>query len=116
MVYDQFCGMSEILEDMAQELELYEKYDFALGEQLSTMLRASGVLPIDVSCRVDRYNRLSVEIEAAKEEAAALFKRIFCGRLTGYAEEKWMHPVSAQRRTGAGFSLVKSRRSRRNWR
>ena len=71
------------------------------------MLRASGVLPIDVSCRVDRYNRLSVEIEAAKEEAAALFKRIFCGRLTGYAEEKWMHPVSAQRRIGAGFSLVK---------
>ena len=57
VVYDQFCGMSEILEDMAQELELYEKYDFALGEQLSTMLRASGVLPIDVSCRVDRYNR-----------------------------------------------------------
>ena len=75
VVYDQFCGMSEILEDMAQELELYEKYDFALGEQLSTMLRASGVLPIDVSCRVDRYNRLSVEIEAAKEEAAALFKK-----------------------------------------
>ena len=67
--------MSEILEDMAQELELYEKYDFALGEQLSTMLRASGVLPIDVNCRVDRYNRLSVEIEAAKEEAAALFKK-----------------------------------------
>ena len=75
VVYDQFCGMSEILEDMAQELELYEKYDFALGEQLSTMLRASGVLPIDVSCRVDRYNRLSVEIEAAKEEAATLFKK-----------------------------------------
>ena len=75
VVYDQFCGMSEILEDMAQELELYEKYDFALGEQLSTMLRASGVLPIDVNCRVDRYNRLSVEIEAAKEEAAALFKK-----------------------------------------
>ena len=45
VVYDQFCGMSEILEDMAQELELYEKYDFALGERLSTMLRASGVRP-----------------------------------------------------------------------
>lgn len=75
VVYDQFCGMSEILEDMAQELELYEKYDFTLGEQLCAMLRASGVLPIDVSCRVDRYNRLSVEIEAAKEEAASLFKK-----------------------------------------
>lgn len=75
VVYDQFCGMSEILEDMAQELELYEKYDFALGEQLCAMLRSSGVLPIDVSCRVDRYNRLSVEIEAAKEEAASLFKK-----------------------------------------
>ena len=60
---------------MAQELELYEKYDFALGRrQLCAMLRSSGVLPIDVSCRVDRYNRLSVEIEAAKEEAASLFK------------------------------------------
>ena len=33
------------------------------------------MLPIDVNCRVDRYNRLSVEIEAAKEEAAALFKK-----------------------------------------
>lgn len=75
VVYDQFCGMSEILEDMAQELELYEKYDFSLGEQLCAMLRSSGVLPIDVSCRVDRYNRLSVEIEAAKEEAASLFKK-----------------------------------------
>ena len=45
MVYDQFCGMSEILEDMAQELELYEKYDFALGEQLSTMLRPPACCP-----------------------------------------------------------------------
>ena len=39
------------------------------------MLRTAGVLPIDVSCRIDRYGRLSVEIEAAKEESAALFKK-----------------------------------------
>lgn len=75
VVYDQFSGMSEILQDMAQELELYEKYDFALNEKLRLLLKEAGMLPIDVSCRVDRLNRLSIEIEAAKEEAGFLLKK-----------------------------------------
>lgn len=72
LVAGQFSTVSRMLEDMAGELELYERFDFAAARRVSESLRAMGLLPLDVSCRVDRFGRMTVEAEAARGEKSRL--------------------------------------------
>lgn len=45
MVANQFTTTSRMLEDMASEMELFERFDFAAAQQVSEVLRAAGVTP-----------------------------------------------------------------------
>ena len=63
VVAGQFSGLSEILEEMAEEFENYERFDMAAAERVSTAVKLFGITPIDVSCRIDRFGRMTVEIE-----------------------------------------------------
>lgn len=74
-VSDQFSGMGEMLRDMADELKLYERFDFAIAEKVIALLHTKGCLPIDVSCRIDKHGRMSLEIEAAKEEYETILSK-----------------------------------------
>lgn len=87
MVADQFSTASCMLEDMAGELELFERFDFAAAQRVTEVLRGADILPLDVSCRVDRFDRMSIEVEAAQFDRlrlnkAALTKEISraCGK------------------------------------
>lgn len=62
-VSDQFMGMSEMLADMTREMQGYEKFDTVRADRIKALLQSRGAMPIDVSCRIDRYGRLSLEIE-----------------------------------------------------
>lgn len=72
VVADQFITTSNMLEDMASELELYERFDFNSAQKISEVLRNAGILAIDVGCRIDRFDRMTVEIVAAPIEGARL--------------------------------------------
>lgn len=72
LVAGQFGTVSRMLEDMAGELELYERFDFAAARRVTESLRSLGLLPLDVSCRVDRFGRMTVEAEAARGEKSRL--------------------------------------------
>lgn len=72
MVTDQFMTTSNMLEDMASELELYERFDFTAAQRVNDVLRSAGILPIDISCRTDRFGRMSIEIIAAPAEGVRL--------------------------------------------
>jgi stage II sporulation protein E len=72
VVADQFITTSNMLEDMAGELELYERFDFASAQKISEVMRNAGILAIDVSCRTDRFDRMSVEIIASPIEGSRL--------------------------------------------
>lgn len=74
MVTDQFLTTSNMLEDMASELELYERFDFTAAQKVTEVLRNTGIVAIDVSCRTDRYDRMSIEIIAAPTESIRLNK------------------------------------------
>ena len=78
IVADQFITTSNMLEDMASELELYEQFDFNASQKVSEVLRSAGILPIDVSCKTDRFERMSIEIIASQIECSRLNK----GQLT----------------------------------
>lgn len=74
MVADQFVTTSNMLEDMAGELELFERFDFTSAQKVSEVLHSAGIIPIDVSCRVDRFDRMSIEIVATSVEGVRLNK------------------------------------------
>lgn len=74
MVSDQFLTTSNMLEDMAGELELYERFDFTAAQKVAEVLRQSGIVPLDVNCRTDRFDRMSIEITAAPVETARVNK------------------------------------------
>ncbi len=72
VVADQFDTTSRMLEEMAGELELYERFDFNAAQKVEEALRLSGIQPYDVSCRTDRFGRMTVEIVSAPVEYARL--------------------------------------------
>ncbi len=87
VVTEQFGVTAELLENMGQELELFERFDFSSAQKIGEILRDAGIIAIDVSCRVDKFGRMSVEIEAAQTDRtrlnkAAIVKQIShaCGR------------------------------------
>lgn len=74
VVAEQFGTTSQMLTDMSKELELYERFDFAAAQRVHEVLHDAGIVPIDVSCRVDRFDRMSIEIEAARMDRSRLNK------------------------------------------
>ncbi len=75
VVYDQFYGMSEILNDMAQELDMYKEYDSVTGQQITDLFKELGLNPKEVSCRLDKLDRMSIEAEVLKEDASKIFNK-----------------------------------------
>ena len=67
-VSDQFLGMSEMLGDMTREMQGYEKLDALRADRVKALLQRQGILPIEVSCRADRFGRLSLEMELSTGE------------------------------------------------
>lgn len=74
VVSDQFGTTSQMLSDMANELKLYENFDFVAAKSVHEVLHDAGIIPIEVSCRVDRFNRMTIEIEAARMDRSRLNK------------------------------------------
>ncbi len=87
VVAGQFCGLGEILGEMAREYEAYEIFDKDSAQQICTALKDMGFVPIDINCRVDRFGRMTVELEIADADAQKLKKVLLykmvckiCGR------------------------------------
>ena len=72
VVADQFTTTSSMLEEMAAELELYDRFDFTAAQKVEETLRLAGIRPVDVSCRTDRFGRMSVEIVAEPGECVRM--------------------------------------------
>ncbi len=87
VVAGQFCGLGDILREMADEYESYEFFDTELSGKIVIKLKEMGLVPTDVSCRVDHLGRMTVEaavcdIDRRKIRRAALVHEIskICGR------------------------------------
>ena len=65
IVAGQFSGLSEILGDMAQEVESYKTFDSDCAAKITEHLRNRGYIVIECGCMIDSSGRMSVEIELA---------------------------------------------------
>lgn len=106
VVSEQFSGMSRILKDIGTEFENYEKFNDDISEKLMTSLKQVDILPIDISCREDKFGRLSIEMEIMNHERKKLNKLAIekeisavCGKfmdvpLISYADDRCRIQVS----------------------
>ncbi|MBQ3928517.1 MAG: SpoIIE family protein phosphatase [Clostridia bacterium] len=63
VVAGQFCGLGDILGEMADEYENYEVFDNEISDRIFMKLKELGMVPIDVSCHIDYMGRMTVETE-----------------------------------------------------
>ena len=65
---EQFEGVAHMLGGLAEEFRVYERYDAESAAAIWEVLTEQGLTPLDVSCRVDGFERLTVEIRLNAED------------------------------------------------
>ena len=87
VVAGQFCGLGDILGEMAEEYSNYEIFDNDLAEQITVKLKELGLKPDSVSCRIDYLGRMTIEAETADTDRKKIKRALMvheisrlCGR------------------------------------
>lgn len=87
VVESHFRTTSGILNEMADEFARYEHFDEEAAERVRAVLRDNGMAPLEVCCRVDKFDRMSVEAEVERERRKKINRASFtkeisaaCGR------------------------------------
>lgn len=74
VVAEEFKGLGSILADLSNEFRDYEYFDLESAERVSALFKMEGLIPLDVACRVNKYNRMCVEVILADNENKELRK------------------------------------------
>lgn len=87
VVAGQFCGLGDILGEMAEEYSNYEVFDNDLAELITIKLKELGLKPAAVSCRIDYLGRMTIEAETSDTDRKKLKRALMvheisklCGR------------------------------------
>lgn len=70
----QFGITSHLLRDLARETEEMERFDPEASRRVGEVLRRVGVLPLEICCRIDRFDRMTVEARTARGDRMRLNK------------------------------------------
>ena len=87
VITDQFLGMSELLDDIAADMQTAEKIDNQAAEKIELALDNMELTDSDVICTIDRFDHMKIEIRiqnASKHKIKRLAimheASIICGR------------------------------------
>ena len=74
MVTEQFCGMADMLKDMADEFNRDKQFDLAAANKVFAALKEINLTAEECSCKIDRYGRMTVDISLNKNPESAINK------------------------------------------
>lgn len=84
----QFRATAGILDGLAQEFTESQRFDEEAARRIADVLRENGAEPLEVCCRIDPFDRMTVEAELRKDKSRRLNKAVFtkeisaaCGRV-----------------------------------
>lgn len=63
VVAGQFAGLSDILQDLSEEFEDYEKYDVECSDRVIDALSSLSLAVVDCSCRISHNKGMVVDVE-----------------------------------------------------
>ena len=93
VIAQEFQGISQMLQNLAEEIHHSSYYDGDTAEQIGSALRAVGITPLDISCRVDQYGRLTAEIRYYKEENKSINRSVFLRELSSRCAKDFEVPT-----------------------
>ena len=105
-VSDQMDGLSEMLRDMSGEFDTYERYDPDTANRVDGVLRRMGIQPSDVSCRIDRHSRMTVEIRVERLDVKTVNKSELMKQLSAACGKRFDVPCITQSSAAALLTLV----------
>lgn len=87
-VSGQFSDIGMLLSDIAAEFKEYDIFDMETAQKITSALKCMGIIPIDVSCRRDKFDRLSIEIETLCKEKDEIEKLTLSKELSKLCSRK----------------------------
>ena len=82
VVAGQFCGLGDILGEMADEYENYEFFDNELSDKIFMKLKELGMIPAAASCRLDHLGRMTVEAEIYDDDRKKIKRALIAKELS----------------------------------
>lgn len=74
VVSDQMSGLSDMLYDMSEELNVSERYDAAAAQSIDAGLRRLNITASDVCCKIGANGRMSVDVCVPNADNPSLSK------------------------------------------
>lgn len=75
VVSSQFSEMSELLNDLCEEMEECDRFDAPAEQRIAELLRKEGVRVEELSCRLDKEGRMTVELKADRQDRVAFSRQ-----------------------------------------
>ncbi len=82
VIAEEFQGISHMLQNLSEEFHQCSYYDSDMAEQIRNALQTIGITPLDISCQVDKYGRLTAEIRFYREENKPINRAILLRELS----------------------------------
>ncbi|MBR6549118.1 MAG: SpoIIE family protein phosphatase [Clostridia bacterium] len=81
VIAEQFQGVADMLTGLSEEFRHSQRYDQATADSIYTVFHTFELTPTDVSCRIDRFDRMTAEIrldstDGGKVSRAALLRAL----------------------------------------
>ncbi len=93
VVAGQFCGLGDILGEMADEFENYEEFDNDLADRIFMKFKELGMIPIHTSCRIDYMGRMMIEAEIQDGDRKKIKRALLIHEMSGICGRRFDTPV-----------------------
>lgn len=93
VIAEQFEGISQMLAGLSEEFRDSQRYDYAAAEDIRNALLTLELTPLDISCRVDSYNRLTAEIRLDAADSSRVNRSILMRTLAEKCQRDFEVPT-----------------------
>ena len=101
IVEEHFRSTAQMLGDMAEEFEQYQRFDEDSAEQVREVLRHRELTPIEVCCRIDKFGRMTIEANICRTHGVHINKGQLTREISGACGRTFTQPSV----TAAGDTL-----------
>ena len=105
MVENQFTTTAAVLSDLSAEFDLCERFDEDAAEKVGEVFRRAGVVPMEVSCRVDRYGRMTIDAQTTRTYRLKINRAQLGRELNRACGRQFMQPCVSTTHAQCRFSV-----------
>ena len=92
IVEEHFRSTAQMLGDMAEEFEQYQRFDEDSAEQVREVLRHRELTPIEVCCRIDKFGRMTIEANICRTHGVHINKGQLTREISGGCGRTFTQP------------------------